>query len=305
MGADVRERRDFARQLLGQRDDVNAVGADDRIDERLIRRQTERDLGEAFRRGEFLRAGFGAERRGRPDGQTFLLRDGGEIARARGREVENGAGKFVGLRAGVGSARWRIIRSRILALAASGVLASGNACAPYWRYTASTCASKFVFAHSALDCARKFDTFKRDIIDLHAVGQAVFREIIRVKLCDGLRRHRDGRQIIFCGKENGLRGELLMFALVNAGGFLRRDERAGRADGLNQLPDGGIMAEKILEVGHGQAFRLQNLFRKFVTVTVWPLRPSERSIWLASDAAVSTPTWMPRSEAFRISNRRM
>ena len=55
-----------------------------------------------------------------------------------------------------------------------------------------------------------------------------------------------------------------MFAIIKLAGFLRRDQCAGQAQHLNHLLHDEFIPQKILQVGHGQSFRGQNLFDKFI-----------------------------------------
>ena len=53
-----------------------------------------------------------------------------------------------------------------------------------------------------------------------------------------------------------------MLALINGGGFLRRDEFAGQSHRLAQLLDDQVVPDEIFKIRGGQAFRLQNLLSR-------------------------------------------
>jgi len=93
--ADLVERRDFAGQPIGERENVHGVRPGNRPGEWFIGRQAKGGFGEGRRRAKFFRPQFAREGRGHVNGQSFLFGDGGEIFGPGRINVKNGVGEII------------------------------------------------------------------------------------------------------------------------------------------------------------------------------------------------------------------
>ena len=187
--ADLIERRDCAVQFFIERNLINGGGANDRAGKGIVGGQPEGGLGECLRRGEFVRPVKAGERRGEPHRQTLLFCGGGENFRfrwfvVRWREVENCGGKFIRLRPRVGQ---RALADQQVADFGLGGLRRLGVRKIIQPQLAVIHVHDFVeigFGQFRLGLREKIGQVELDVIDLHAVGHAVLRQIIRVKLRD-------------------------------------------------------------------------------------------------------------------------
>ena len=267
LGANLVQRRNLTRELLGQGDDIHAIQTDNRPGKWIFWCQGKGFLGEVTPHLKIARSVFTVKRLGDLDGQSFLFGQRPQVFRPQGFHVEQRGGKVRSLLPGALrlEAFPLVVAELYLGLFQRLHLRLAQEIGPFSPIRFLDLHIQ-VGHHGQLLVGLRLEVrqIKPDIADLHPVMKAIHRQPIGIKLGDRFGRCGDTGQIVGPGEEHGFGGHLLVLAPINVPQLLRRDQPSVQAHRRDQLLHAHVMAHEALEIIQLQAGAWEDLPQKYL-----------------------------------------